>query len=177
MPIGSNITLPHIAHWAEVLQPKTVLDVGIGNGLNGAIIYNYATVLFKKMPVITGIEPWEKYRNPLWLVYDEILIQDLRAFEPKGTYDMILMTDVIEHLEKPEGIRQLERYKEMVAKDGVFIVSTPSIFIEQGAFRGNAYETHRSLWLAADFKARRFRKIAGPEDHEHAMHVYRWRNL
>jgi hypothetical protein len=66
-----------------------------------------------------------------------------------GDFDLIVMTDVIEHFTKEDGVKLLNKLKAKCVK-GV-IVSTPSIWIEQGAAYGNTFETHKSLWTVKDF--------------------------
>jgi predicted SAM-dependent methyltransferase len=62
------------------------------------------------------------------------------------------MTDVIEHFEKLEGLRVLQQCKERLNPNGLLMIVTPGVWIEQGAYMGNELETHRSLWTADDFR-------------------------
>lgn len=151
MPISASSVLPYIIREALQIQPKKVLDVGIGNGIYGALIYNYATVMLNEIPELHGIEPWEGYRNPMWDLY-HIYSCSLQEFDTDHRYDLILVMDVIEHMELAEGAEQIEKLQGMLSPGGVLVVSTPAVFIEQGAYGGNEYETHRSLWTHMHFQ-------------------------
>jgi len=67
--------------------------------------------------------------------------------------DSIFLLDVIEHMEKPEGIEVLEKAKQAVRKQ--VIVFTPNGFLEQTSDEwglGSPYwQTHRSGWKVSDF--------------------------
>ena len=69
------------------------------------------------------------------------------AFDTK--FDMILMTDVIEHFDKDKGIEVLEMCKVICNK--AVMISTPAVFFEQGAYAGNEHEKHLSAWTINDF--------------------------
>ena len=68
-----------------------------------------------------------------------------------GQRGVIFLGDVIEHFEKDEGIRVLERSIEL-ARQAVIIV-TPRRQTPQGDSCGNPLERHRSHWTSADFQA------------------------
>ncbi len=61
---------------------------------------------------------------------------------------MVLIADVIEHLEKKDARKLVE---ECFARSPVVIVSTPLEFCEQRDLLGNTYEVHRSWWRREDF--------------------------
>ena len=159
MPISSHAILPYIVEEVLKVQPKKVLDVGIGHGIYGALIFNYASTLLPQVPKLIGIEPWEPYNNHLWEVYDEVHLKPLQEFKTKHTFDLIIMADVIEHMKLNTGHLQISRCKKMLSPGGVMIISTPAIFQPQGAYMGNVYEEHKSLWDGRLFKMHGFRPI------------------
>lgn len=156
MPIGSYSVIPHVGYQISLRKNviKTVLDVGIGFGMNGVIVRQYLDDGVLPFSVwLDGVEAFAKYRNPLWAMYNHIWTQPLENVDfGVKTYECIIMTDVIEHFNKSHGVLQLERLKKMLSQNGIFIVSTPSVFVQQGAAHGNIYETHRSLWTCKDFE-------------------------
>lgn len=162
MPISSHALLPYVIQELETLKPKSVLDLGIGNGIYGALIYNYSPIFMKRIPHLVGVEVWPPYESPLWEIYDEIHIEDLRHFTTHQKFDMIIMMDVIEHMKLPEGEMQLKKYKGMLRPGGLMIVSTPAIFVPQDAYEGNTYEIHRSLWNDDFFKRSQFTPLRDP---------------
>lgn len=139
-------------------NPESVLDLGIGMGINGAAVRNWLDLGTKEANggkwriKLDGVEAFSKYKNPTWNLYDKVYEVDIRKFiEMKASYDLILMTDVIEHFEKEEGLQILQRLKEMCNK--AVMVSTPAVWIEQGDAYGNKYEKHRSMWNVNDFRS------------------------
>ncbi len=60
---------------------------------------------------IYGIEIYEGYHNPIWdYVYDEVLMGNaLENIERFSNIDLIIMADVIEHLEKNSGVKLVEK--------------------------------------------------------------------
>lgn len=149
MPVGAYSTLPYVARVALINKAATVLDLGVGNGVNGAIIFNYMRYEGVK---IHGVEAFASYLNPMWDCYNHVTITEIELFlQDCGQYDVVIMTDVIEHFDKLAAIAILSRLKEICNK--AVMVSTPGLWIEQGEYRGNKYETHRSKWTADDFRA------------------------
>lgn len=156
MPIGSLSVFPRIISSVLSTNPKTILDLGIGFGANGAGIRNWYGLGVWPQPNIhiTGIEIFEQYENPVWDLYDEIVIQEIEVFlrlciEYKKTFDMVIMTDVLEHFPKDKGFEILKLISLVANKAAV--VSTPAVFFEQGAAYGNEYERHLSYWMTSDF--------------------------
>lgn len=158
MPIGSWSAYTKIIQGLCATNPKSVLDLGVGFGINGAAVRNWLDLGTKEAHggkwniKLDGVEGFAKYKNPVWDIYDKVHVIDIRKFiDIEAKYDMIIMTDVIEHFDKEEGIKILRRLKEMCNKS--VMVSTPAVWIEQGEAYGNKYETHRSMWNCNDFRA------------------------
>lgn len=78
-------------------------------------------------------------------------IQQYLEHEDKQ-FDCVLMTDVLEHFDKDEGNAVISKIvRDVLAPGGILLISTPAVWIEQGAAYGNELETHRSLWHFTDF--------------------------
>jgi hypothetical protein len=156
MPISDFHHIPTVLHYAFALEPRTVLDVGVGMGAYGFLL-RQCLDLDPERPSrpagrmrIEGIEIFEPYKNPVWdFAYDRVHIGDARALLPKlGTYDLILMNDVLEHFVRSEAealVHQALRCARAV------IATTPNRWFPQGAFAGNDAETHRSVLQTTDF--------------------------
>jgi SAM-dependent methyltransferase len=71
------------------------------------------------------------------------------------SFDAVLASDLIEHLEKPDGERLLD-LMESLARRRV-IVFTPNGFLPQGEVDGNPYQVHRSGWTVGEMRARGYR--------------------
>lgn len=151
MPIGSWSAYTQVIRGMLATNPTSVLDLGIGFGMNGAAVRNWLDLGVKPfLTKLVGVEAWNDYKNPTWDLYDEVIIGDLvQVVNRLPDFDMIIMTDVIEHLPKGVGLELLDKLKSKANKS--VLVSTPGVWIEQGAAYGNEYETHRSMWTCSDF--------------------------
>jgi len=158
MPSSKFLTIPYVLEIVTQLQPRTILDIGIGYGKYGVLFREYLDIWRVDTPYndwevkIIGIEAFEKYRNPVWEVYDKVLIGDVRShlIELKKTsFDLLFMGDVIEHFTKDEGKRILN---EIVYENAIIV--TPYEVCKQGVVYGNSYEEHKSSWSLTDFEGR-----------------------
>jgi SAM-dependent methyltransferase len=138
--------------------PRRVLDIGVGFGKYGALLREYLDIgMFRIEPeqwatVINGVEGFEKYMNPLWDVYNQVFIEDFRThFKNYVGYDLVLMIDSLEHVERPLGDEILDY---LTHKNKNVIVSIPDGDFPQGAVNGNEMETHRARWYQGDFTIR-----------------------
>jgi hypothetical protein len=148
---GHNI-LPIIIEVAR-LNPKTILDLGIGFGKYPVILREYLDIAYGRIKQkdwkvkIYGVEGFEDYRSPCWDVCDYILPHDFS----KGTYagfDVVLMIDSLEHLDKETGKKVLEN---LLLGNRNVIVSVPDGDYPQGAVNGNEFERHRARWREHEF--------------------------
>lgn len=89
-------------------------------------------------------------------LYDDLVVCDVRAapFRAKSV-DLILATDLIEHIEKKNGIRLLKDM--MIIGRKAIIISTPLGFKPQGPKHGNPWEEHKSAWNVKDFTLHSFK--------------------
>ena len=147
MPTGH---LGHISLVVELmlkLQPRSVLDVGIGYGKYGMLAREYLDCAhFKKRSiVIDGIEGFPDYiQDGQRFYYDHIFIGDVRTLLPSvGQYEMILLMDILEHFDKEDGLKIL---KICQSKANYVLVATPLDIGIQGAVYDNEFERHRFQW-------------------------------
>lgn len=118
-----------------------VLDIGCGNKKYSNVSKNTTT-----------LDAWEKV-NP------DILLDVAKnplPFEDKS-FDVILLIDLIEHLEKEDGERLLAECKRVASKIFLFTplwwddnsknVQNPNLWCY-----GNPYDYHLSLWTKEDFQ-------------------------
>jgi predicted SAM-dependent methyltransferase len=85
----------------------------------------------------------------------------------------MIMSDVIEHFEKQEGLKQLRRAANHLTPGGLLMLSTPAVFCKQGSVHGNELETHRSLWAPEDLTQLGFEIVwdGSPDVYRHRMLV------
>jgi SAM-dependent methyltransferase len=144
-------------HWIEEVNPKSILDVGVGFGKAGFLCREYLEVIkgtYQKKywkTNIVGIEIYKPYLTPaVDFLYDKIIIGD--AFQILDTiqpFDVILALDILEHFERERGFLLINKILKKAAKR--VILTTPAKFIPQGEVFGNPHETHKSLWRREDF--------------------------
>lgn len=178
MPIGCFSVVPVVVSELVRLQPRFVLDLGIGMGLYGAAVRQWLDSGIRPYrTVLHGVEAWAGYRNPCWDLYDRVFearIEDWLA-TCRDHYQAILLMDVLEHFEKSVGEVVLGKATDRLASDGVLLVASPAIFVEQGAVNGNEAEMHRSLWTASELLELGFEILSdgSPNLYGHQMLVAR----
>ena len=133
----------------------------------------------------TGIRPFDRFTynphiciEPHWeyviVLQDKgfIVIQEtaLVALSMVGQFDIVLLLDVIEHMEKEEGLLVIEQAKNIGKQVVVF---TPLGFMAQDCskdrqdawgYQGQDWQTHRSGWVPEDFPG--WDILIGPKYHE-----------
>lgn len=117
------------------VQPKSVLDVGVGAGIYGGLLRVYAPDA-----VVDGVEIWEPYVEMFGLrnKYKNLYVQDVRKMDKFG-YDLVIMGDVLEHMSEEDAVALWEK----VSKQAKWaILSVPIIHHPQGIEFGNPYEVH-----------------------------------
>ena len=152
MPSSNFAAISPIMSAVMQIKPKSVLDIGCGNGKYGFLVQEYMRYWMGiEEPHIDAIEIFDPYLGIAQsMIYKKIIQHDaleaLWQMEDKE-YDLILAVDILEHYEINEGALMLDEMKR-VGKN--IIVCTPIKVSNQGAVFGNEYETHRSQWEADD---------------------------
>lgn len=151
MPIGSFEAVPFVVSTLLTMQPRQVLDVGLGFGFYGVSVRTWVDLGVQPWRTfLVGVEGFSAYRNPLWELYDVIYEQPIETFldQHSRQYDVVVAADIIEHFDFSSGHEVLAKLKQRVAPGGRLVVVTPAVFFEQAAVYGNSYEVHRSFWPA-----------------------------
>jgi 2-polyprenyl-3-methyl-5-hydroxy-6-metoxy-1,4-benzoquinol methylase len=155
------------------INPHSILDIGCGFGKYGVLCREYLEFWgtgrphnkivdyteFKRR--IDCIDAFPHYITSLHkFIYDNIYIEDItrsiatifttpgRAFH----YDLVLMIDVIEHMEKLDAKNVIGTIFKNSSTTKI-IISTPKGNLPQGAVFSNPYEQHRSSWTVQDLTA------------------------
>ena len=135
-------------------KPKSILDLGIGFGIYGFLARNYGVVWGERKQErydnwqneikVDGIEIYEPLVTELHrMVYNNIFIGDAFDIAPDlPDYDLYIMGDFIEHLEKDKAIELIEKLKVK----GNLIITTPDYWHKGEAVLGNEYEQHK-CWM------------------------------
>jgi len=170
MPSSDHNTITPILEIIREIQPKTVLDIGVGCGKFGMLIREYIDGHWNQRAfhnpetwktTLIGMEIWKDYITPAHeYLYDEIVICNaykyLKECNHLGKFDLILMADVIEHFTKEEGRELIGILRDKwLTETGHLVIATPNfqtqINNESLAVFGNKHEVHRSRWAMQDF--------------------------
>jgi 2-polyprenyl-3-methyl-5-hydroxy-6-metoxy-1,4-benzoquinol methylase len=89
-----------------------ILDVGAGErGMEDKIVKKHDAVTYKSMDIDRQ------------LPHDYYSLDDIDE-----QFDLVLLLDVIEHLELEDGVKMLQRINELLVDGGMLIINTPNIF-------------------------------------------------
>lgn len=152
MPTSPPYQLNEIIYTVMIYDPMSILDIGIGFGKYGFLLREYLEFWngnrnyknWKKQ--IDGIEIFEEYITPLHnFIYNRIYVGNAVELLPEleKKYDLILLIDVIEHLNYENGLRLLEECKKRARN---VLISTPRDIGTQKDEFNNQYETHIFQW-------------------------------
>jgi len=118
------------------LNPKTVLDVGAGQG----IYLNLIRESLGQDVIVTAVEVWQPYIDQFNLQnrYDYLYPVDIRDIT-NFKYDLVILGDILEHMPEDDAIALWDR----ISKQAKYaIISIPIIHYHQDAINGNPYEIH-----------------------------------
>lgn len=177
MPTSRPITLNYICDTILQLQPKSVLDIGVGFGKNGFLAREYTDIwsgrLFGNWTTrIDGIEVFDKYLTQIqYAIYDSIYVGDASKVLPTlGNYDLILCTAVLEHFTLEDGKALLEQIK--LKRNILGIVVLPEKVKPQGPVYGNENERHISNWSPSDLNPYgRLRVVKGGINNQYLLEI------
>lgn len=159
MPISNWDQIPAIMNEVYRLQPKTVLDLGIGFGKYGPLLREVLDGMHGRCRSdqwksdLCGYEAHSDYRNPCWDLYSEVVVCDFSvSYETEdyfSQWDLVLMIDSLEHLNPAAGKRFL---RNLLGNNNHVIISVPVVPMPQGAMYANEYETHRTHHDGTEFE-------------------------
>ena len=140
----------------QQLAPLSVLDIGKGFGKYGFLLHEYAGIDTKARPDpsrtlaeqsrcrVDAVESNPAYMWPhipqLYINTVVGRIEDCYSGLPR--YDVVLMLDVIEHLESASAAAIVRHF---IAAGSTVVVSTPSRFFQQDLYESED-ERHVSFW-------------------------------
>lgn len=161
--------VPVIIHLIQKLGPASILDIGKGFGKYGFLVHEYAGIsnqekinpgaTLKQLSKVSidAVEVDPDLMLPhLDQLYRTVYFGDiLKIYSDLPKYDLVLMIDIIEHINKPGAIELL---RHLLKNGSRVIVSTPIDFFEQHLYESE-YENHVSHWSLKDFRAIAFTDV------------------
>lgn len=152
--------IPYTIEALMKVEPKRVLDVGIGYGRWGMAVREFCELWFGRIPRSTwniwieGVEAYEpnidEYHK---YFYNKIHIGDFSQIHRTltGRWDVILFGDVLEHFTKDDACKLLEW--SIDNSDYVLINIPLGTEWPQEDIYENTFERHLSEWTPEDFEA------------------------
>lgn len=154
--------IPTIISIIAQVKPKTILDIGKGFGKYGFLVHEYIGIDNKKQILSTQTLAQQsdieidavEIDNDLLLphlshIYREIHVGDvLKIYKDLPKYDLVLMIDIIEHIDKEQAIDLL---KYLLLQNSVILIATPLEYFEQHLY-DSVFEEHVSHWTLKDFQ-------------------------
>ncbi len=133
----------------EVRGMNNLLDVGCGA--------NSPVQTFNRNLYCVGVDAFEPSieKSKLKKIHNEYLKLDVlkvgNEFGDKS-FDIVVALDLIEHLEKNDGLLLLDMMEKIASKK--VIIYTPNGFLPQGDRESNPWQVHLSGWTVEEFEKR-----------------------
>lgn len=154
--------IPTILTVFRELQPRSVLDVGKGMGKYGFLIHEYfglndterpdpaRTVISQSRIPVDAVESEHAFLWPhIEHFYRKVYVGRVETLlDSLPSYHLVLMCDVIEHLEKEAGLKTVRHF---LASGAMVVISSPIDYFRQENW-GSVDEAHVSHWTPNDFR-------------------------
>ncbi len=141
-PMPESHVMVHLAR--EVVGCESVLDIGSGLGAYIGCGPPFRAALDAHAPYLALVDAAIKLQGRA---------QDILPRLRQRSFDAVICIDVIEHLDKAEGVALLAELARVAAK--IVVVFTPLGFHPQEGdawgLGGEHWQRHRSGWTEADF--------------------------
>lgn len=137
-----------LKQWYPHGKVRSILDVGCGLSLKS----QYLDAVYR-----VGIDVYRPYLRAIQSSVDYVaVVMDVSELTDRflpHSFDLVIATDILEHLPKPDGYKLIEDC-EYLAKQAV-ILETPLGYVPQNidiwGLGGDIYQTHRSAWNLHEF--------------------------
>ena len=142
-------------HIHETQKKKfLILDTGSGLGKNGLFLKHFSWRSNIEICLV-GIDIWKPHLKVTATanIYNALIAGDLRflPFKPQS-FDIIIMSEVLEHLPKSGGYKLLTFMEQLLNEGSIIVLTTPQGYQPQEELRGNPYEKHRSIWQPGELR-------------------------
>ena len=144
-----------VLHFLPSLMTKRVLDCGCGKGIWGYIL---RSIKNGEDSWMVGVDLARRYLAHVkrFHIYDDIVLCDARRMPfAKKSFDIVLASEILEHMPKKHGLTFLQSLQE-IATERV-VVTTPNGYGPQEALDDVTSQTHLSGWTVGEFRRAGFR--------------------
>src|SRR3990172_1409217 len=129
---------------------KTVLDLGCSDGALMAKINS------DRKYKITGVDIFKPdlAKAKLTGVYQKLVHKDIMQLKLKQKFDVVIASQVIEHLSKKEGRKLVDKMESLAGKRVIIGTTVGYLPYEplQGDDSGNIHQEHKSGWQVDEFR-------------------------
>jgi SAM-dependent methyltransferase len=135
-------------------EAKTMLDVGCGKSDPMKFINR------NKSFYAIGIDIFRPYlkRSKSRRIHDDYILCDATKLPIKSkSIDIVLCTEVLEHLERTSGLSLLGKLASVAKKQ--VVITSPIGDYEQSAYDGNLYQEHKWIWTPHELEALGYKVI------------------
>ncbi|MGD6805676.1 MAG: methyltransferase domain-containing protein [Candidatus Bathyarchaeia archaeon] len=135
-------------------EAKTVLDVGCGKSDPMKFINR------NKSFYAIGIDIFKPYlkKSKFHRIHDDYILCDATKLPIKSKcVDIVLCTEVLEHLERAPGRELLGKIASIAQKQ--VVITSPIGDYEQSAYDGNPYQEHKWIWTPSELQALGYKVI------------------
>tara|TARA_R110000824_G_scaffold236018_1_gene424780 strand:- start:130 stop:654 length:525 start_codon:yes stop_codon:yes gene_type:complete len=127
--------------WFREQRPDKTIDIGAGYGKWGRLLKGldlYCDAIEGHLPYI------EKF--DLTSIYGEVINSNMMdvPLETYRKYNTAILGDVLEHVDKSDGLKLLEKLKAAVSN--IWLTIPITVCHQDGDIYGNPLETHRYHW-------------------------------
>lgn len=147
-------------HYARMLEKEcsgyeSLLDVGCGTD-------SPIKFFSRRLKHTVGVDgyPASIERSKDKGIHDEYVLMNVldlpNKFSPKS-FDCVIASDLVEHLQKEDGFKLIEMMEKIARKK--LIIFTPNGFLEQREYDGNKFQVHLSGWGVDEMKELGYRVI------------------
>jgi SAM-dependent methyltransferase len=146
----------------NIRDGEKILDIGASNrNLEGRLKRHYPNLIYKSMDV------------------DQEQLHDFYSLgEIRETFDVVLLFEVIEHLELEEGLKILKRIYGLLNEGGRLILTTPNVFNPSRFWRdathkvAYCYDELGGLLLAQGFQIKAMYRTYSDAFHRYLFRLY-----
>lgn len=148
MPTSNPVVIVDVVNLVAQVPHRWVLDVGPGYGKFGLLLREMLNVKPERIDAVEVHAPYVTEFHWLHCLYDDVMVGDVLDMDSIALhpYDVVLMSDVLEHLPRDAAVELLQRIP------GRVVISTPRDYFDTGPGLP-ASEAHVSHWPQEEIEA------------------------